>query len=45
VGQTTQRSAAIVQFEAPYGPSTPSLYAQFAQRYMTHYIMEPVDKG
>lgn len=32
---------ADLQFEAPYGPSTPSLYAQFASRYMHDYDITP----
>jgi acetyl-CoA acetyltransferase len=30
-----------LQFEAPYGASTPSLYAQFACRYMLEYGITP----
>lgn len=30
-----------LQFEAPYGASTPSLYAQFASRYMHEYGVTP----
>lgn len=32
---------ADLQFEAPYGPTTPSLYAQVAQRYMHEYGIKP----
>src|SRR4029079_18298443 len=30
-----------LQFEAPYGTSTPALYAQFASRYMHEYSVTP----
>ena len=30
-----------LQFEAPYGPTTPSMYALFAQRYMHEYGITP----
>jgi acetyl-CoA acetyltransferase len=32
---------ADLQFEAPYGPTTPSLYAQFACRYMHEHGIRP----
>lgn len=32
-----------LQFEAPYGPTTPSLYAQWAQRYMYEFDIKPED--
>lgn len=32
-----------LQFEAPYGPTTPSLYAQWAQRYMHDFDVAPED--
>lgn len=32
---------ADLQFEAPYGPSTPSLYAQWARRYMHEFDVTP----
>jgi acetyl-CoA acetyltransferase len=32
-----------LQFEAPYGPTTPSLYAQWAQRYMYEFDVKPED--
>ncbi len=32
---------ADLQFEAPYGPTTPSIYALFAQRYMHEYGITP----
>ncbi len=32
-----------LQFEAPYGPTTPSLYAQWAQRYMHDFDIAPSD--
>jgi acetyl-CoA acetyltransferase len=41
-----QVNAAIeadLQFEAPYGPTTPSLYAQWAQRYMWEFDVKPED--
>jgi len=34
---------ADLQFEAPYGPTTPSLYAQWAQRYMHEFDVSPED--
>lgn len=34
---------ADLQFEAPYGPTTPSLYAQWAQRYMYEFDVKPED--
>lgn len=34
---------ADLQFEAPYGPTTPSLYAQWAQRYMYDFDIDPTD--
>jgi acetyl-CoA acetyltransferase len=34
---------ADLQFEAPYGPTTPSLYAQWAQRYMYEFNIKPED--
>ena len=34
---------ADLQFEAPYGPTTPSLYAQWAQRYMHDFDVDPAD--
>ena len=34
---------ADLQFEAPYGPTTPSLYAQWAQRYMYDFDVKPED--
>lgn len=34
---------ADLQFEAPYGPTTPSLYAQWAQRYMHDFKVKPED--
>jgi len=34
---------ADLQFEAPYGPTTPSLYAQWAQRYMYEFDVSPAD--
>jgi len=34
---------ADLQFEAPYGPTTPSLYAQWAQRYMYEFDIKPED--
>ncbi len=34
---------ADLQFEAPYGPSTPALYAQWAQRYMYEFDVKPED--
>jgi acetyl-CoA acetyltransferase len=34
---------ADLQFEAPYGPSTPSLYAQVASRYMYEFDVKPED--
>ena len=34
---------ADLQFEAPYGPTTPSLYAQWAQRYMYDFDVDPAD--
>lgn len=32
-----------LQFEAPYGPTTPSMYAQWAQRYMYEFDVKPED--
>jgi len=34
---------ADLQFEAPYGPTTPSLYALWAQRYMYEFNVQPAD--
>jgi len=34
---------ADLQFEAPYGPTTPSLYAQWEQRYMYEFNIKPED--
>jgi acetyl-CoA acetyltransferase len=34
---------ADLQFEAPYGPTTPSLYALWAQRYMHEFSVAPED--
>jgi acetyl-CoA acetyltransferase len=34
---------ADLQFEAPYGPTTPSLYAQWGQRYMYDFDVKPED--
>lgn len=34
---------ADLQFEAPYGPNTPSLYAQWARRYMHEFDVTPED--
>jgi acetyl-CoA acetyltransferase len=34
---------ADLQFEAPYGPTTPSLYALWAQRYMHEFGVRPED--
>jgi len=34
---------ADLQFEAPYGPTTPSLYAQWGQRYMYEFGVKPED--
>lgn len=34
---------ADLQFEAPYGPTTPSLYAQWGQRYMHEFDIKPED--
>jgi acetyl-CoA acetyltransferase len=34
---------ADLQFEAPYGPTTPSLYALWAQRYMHEFDVRPED--
>ncbi len=34
---------ADLQFEAPYGPTTPSLYAQWARRYMHEFDVTPED--
>jgi acetyl-CoA acetyltransferase len=32
-----------LQFEMPYGPTTPSLYALWAQRYMHEFGVQPAD--
>jgi acetyl-CoA acetyltransferase len=32
-----------LQFEAPFGPTTPALYAQWAQRYMYEFDVRPED--
>jgi acetyl-CoA acetyltransferase len=34
---------ADLQFEAPYGPTTPSLYALWGHRYMHEFGVEPAD--
>lgn len=34
---------ADMQFETPYGPTTPSLYAQWARRYMHEFDVTPED--